>query len=69
MSKEHFIAAHEQLIEAYLERHPDATDAEAYDKTADRAYDRMVDNLADMADHLKDRAKEEGNWPPKKATP
>lgn len=58
MSKEHFIAAHEQLIEQYLERHPNATEAEAYDKTADRAYDRMVDNLADLGDSLRKRAKE-----------
>lgn len=40
MSKELFIAAHEQLIEEYLERHPDATDAEAYEATADKADDR-----------------------------
>lgn len=65
MSKDHFIAAHEQLIEKYLEAHPDATEAQAYEATADRAYDRMVDNLADMGDRLKDRAKEEGHWPPK----
>jgi hypothetical protein len=63
--KELFIAAHEQLIEEYLAMHQDATDAEAYDATADRAYDRMTDNLADMADRLKDRAKETGNWPPR----
>ena len=67
MSKELFIAAHEQLIEQDLEAHPDATEAEAYDRTADGAYDRMVGNLADMADALKDRMKDEGNWPPKKA--
>ena len=59
MSKELFIAAHEELIEKYLERHPNATEAEAYEKTADRAYDRMTDNLADMADRLRQRAKDE----------
>jgi len=59
MSKELFIAAHEELIERYLERHPNATEAEAYDRTADGAYDRMTDNLADMADHLRRRAKDE----------
>lgn len=58
MSKEHFIAAHEELIEKYLEAHPEATEAEAYDKTADGAYDRMTDNLADMADRLRQRAKD-----------
>lgn len=65
MSKELFIAAHEQLIEEYLEAHPNATEAEAYDKTADGAHDKMCDNLARLADRLKDRAKEEGNWPPR----
>lgn len=52
--KEHFIEAHEQLIAEYLEEHPDATEAEAYDATADAAYDRMTDNLADLADALRD---------------
>jgi hypothetical protein len=61
MSKECFIAAHEELIEEYMSRwcdtHPDATTAEyraaaahAYDKTADAAYNRFSDKLADMAD-------------------
>lgn len=59
MSKELFIAAHEELIERFLEKHPEATEAEAYDKTAGRAYDRMVDNLADRADTLRQRAKDE----------
>lgn len=58
MSKELFIAAHEELIEKYLERHPNATEAEAYEKTADGAYDRMCDRFADMADNLRLRAKE-----------
>jgi hypothetical protein len=59
MTKELFIDAHEQLIERYLEDHPEATEAEAYDRTADRAYDRMIDNLADMADAARQRAKDE----------
>jgi hypothetical protein len=59
MSKEMFIDSHEELIAIYLEQHPDATEAEAYDKTADRAYDRMVDKLADLADSLRQREKEE----------
>ena len=66
MSKEHFIAAHEQLVNEYLDRHPNAKWGEAYDRTADAAYDRMRDNLADMADAAKLRAKESGNWHPKK---
>jgi hypothetical protein len=59
MSKEAFIAAHEELIEQYLERHPSATEAQAYDRTADAAYGRMTDKLADMADHLRQQAKDE----------
>ena len=58
MSKEHFIAAHEQLIAEYLDAHPNATDGEAYDATADAAYDRMRDNLADRADQLRQLRKE-----------
>jgi hypothetical protein len=59
MSKEQFIAAHEELISEYLDKHPNATEAEAYDKCADAAYDRMKDRLADMADYLRDKAKYE----------
>jgi hypothetical protein len=58
MSKELFIAAHEELIEQYLERHPNATEAEAYEKTADGAYDRYRDNYADMIDRARQRAKD-----------
>lgn len=57
MSKEHFIAAHEALIEEYLEAHPNATEAEAYERTADGAWDRMRDNLADMADNYRGMAR------------
>jgi hypothetical protein len=62
MSKELFMAAHEQLVEEYLEAHPDADWNEAYEATADKAYDRMRDNLADRADALKQRMKDEGKW-------
>ncbi len=58
MSKELFIAAHEQLIEEYLEAHPNATDAEAYEATADGAWDRMRDNIADQIDYLRMKRKE-----------
>lgn len=58
MSKELFMAAHEQMIEEYLERHPNATEAEAYEKTADGAYDRYTDNFADMIDQARRRAKD-----------
>lgn len=65
MSKELFIAAHEKLIQIYLDQNPGKSEAEAYEATADRAYDEMRDNLADMGDRVKLRMKEEGNWPPK----
>lgn len=57
--KELFIVAHEELIERYLERHPNATEAQAYEATADHAYGRMVDNLADLADWLRKVARGE----------
>jgi hypothetical protein len=58
VSKELFIAAHEQLIEAYLNDHPDADWSEAYEKTSDATYERYRDNIADMADAARLRAKE-----------
>lgn len=58
MSKELYMAAHEELMERYLEEHPDADWSEAYERTADGAYDRMRDNLAAKADYLRMRAKE-----------
>lgn len=66
MMKDLYISAHEQLIETYLEQRPDADRDEAYDKTADRAYDKMKDIYADMIDQAKQRAKDSGNWPPRK---
>ena len=60
MSKELYMAAHEDLIGEYLEAHPEATEAEAYDKTADAAYGRMTDRLADLADRLRKEARENG---------
>jgi hypothetical protein len=56
--KEQFIAAHEQMMAEYLERHPNASDAAAYEATADGAYGRMRENLADRADMARLRAKE-----------
>jgi hypothetical protein len=65
MSKELYIEAHDQLIGEYLDAHPDASDIEAMEATADKAYDRMTDMYADMIDQAKQRLKDEGNWPPK----
>lgn len=56
--KELYIAAHEELIEEYLLDHPDATESEAYEKTADAAYNRYVNKYADMVDAAMDRAKD-----------
>ena len=58
MSKEHFMAAHEELVEEYLEQHPEADWSEAYERTSDAAYGRMTDRLADHADTLRQRRKE-----------
>jgi|GEM_PF-3371216 len=60
MSKELYIAAHEELIERYLEEHPEATEAEAYEKTADGAFDHYADKLGSMIDCARSRAKD---WP------
>ena len=49
-----FIDAYEQLVEEYLDKHPNATEAEAEAWADERAYERMRENLADMADRLRD---------------
>lgn len=38
----------------------------AYEKASDDAYNSLGDHMADLADEAKQRAKDEGNWPPKK---
>ena len=48
MTKKLFIACHVELIAEAVENGMD--EAEAYDKTADKAYDRMRDRYADMID-------------------
>ena len=57
MSREYYMAAHEELIEEYLEQHPEATEAQAVEATADAAYDRMCDNIAAIGDAARERAK------------
>lgn len=61
------MAAHDELIEKFLLDNPDADWSEAYEKTADGAYDHMRDKFADMVDSAKQRAKDAGEWPPRKA--
>ena len=58
MSKELWIAAHEQLIEEYMDAHPHASYQEASDATADFAQDRVIDRIAAVADAMKDRKKD-----------
>ena len=58
MSKELFMAAHDQLVEEYLEAHPNADWSEAYEATADAASHRMRENIADMIYMARLRAKE-----------
>lgn len=50
MSKELFMAAHEELVEEYMLEHPDIEWSIAYEETADLAWDRMKDNLTALAD-------------------
>jgi hypothetical protein len=58
MSKEDFIRAHEREVADYLDRHPNAPWADAYDRTADRAWDRMRDDMADRIDDYRQRIKD-----------
>ena len=59
MSKEIFIAAHEELIEQYMNDHPDAEWDEAYEKTLEAVDARYRDKFADMVDAARLRAKYE----------
>lgn len=63
--KELFIAAHEELVQEYLDRHPEATWEQAYDLTADKADARYRSKFADLIDAAKQRAKDAGQWPPR----
>ena len=58
MSKELFMDAHEQLVEEFLEKHPNATWSQAYEATADKAWDRLRENIADRSDYLRMKHKE-----------
>ena len=55
MCKELWIAAHEQLIEEYLDAHPEATDKEAEEATVDGASDRCADNIGAAIDAARAR--------------
>ena len=58
MSKELYMAAHEQLVEEYMEEHSTCSLSEAYEATVDAAHERMCDNLAARADAERTRRKE-----------
>lgn len=66
--KELYIDSHMELVEQYQIDHPDADWSEACEATADAAYHRYRDKFADMMDAAKQRAKDEGKWPPVKNT-
>ena len=57
MSKELFMAAHEEAIERYLEANPDHDWETAYDRTVDEADMAMRDMVAAQIDAARDRAK------------
>jgi len=59
VSKELFMRAHEELVDKYMDDHPEVSWQEAYDATADGAYDRMRDKYADMVDEARMRRKEQ----------
>jgi hypothetical protein len=44
-----FHAAHEELIERYMEENPSVTEKFAYEATVDEAWQRCVDRLSDIA--------------------
>ena len=58
MDKDLFQACHEELIEQYIEANPCATEAEAYDRTSDKATALAIERLFDVADTLRLQAKE-----------
>lgn len=53
MSKELYMAAHEALIDEYLEETGSDDWSAAYEATADQAFERMQDQLADRADAIR----------------
>lgn len=56
MSKELYMAAHEELVDEEMER-TGCDWQTAYERTADAAYGRMQERFADLIDAARDRAK------------
>lgn len=49
--KDVYLDVLEELIEVYLETHPNATWDDAYELLQDKAYDVAMDQLADIVEH------------------
>lgn len=58
IGKDAYIAAFEELVEAYLETHPDASEEQATAFAEGMAWERYQDNLADLIDEGRDERKE-----------
>lgn len=58
MTKEIWIAAHEELIEEYLDANPDATEAEAVEATVDKVDDRYANSMGDIIDRARDQMRD-----------
>jgi len=58
MSKELYIAAHERLINEYLDEHEYADWSKAYEVTADMAFQHMQEMYADQIDAERMKRKE-----------
>lgn len=56
--KDAYINAHDELIDEYLERHPEADLDTAQKVTEDQVWERYQDNLADAIDRTNDERKE-----------
>lgn len=50
--------AHEAEMADYLDKHPEATEKEAYENTVDSAHRRMQDRFSDMIDMARMQSKE-----------
>lgn len=58
IGKEGYIDALEELVEEYLEKHPNASHAEVETYAEGHAWERYQDNLADLSDLVNDTKKE-----------
>jgi len=53
MVKDLYLSILEQLIDAELEKHPDASEADLYESLSDRAYALYLESWADRADSIR----------------